>query len=36
MKRVRSIAVILTTAEELKLAAQGFGKDMTKLFCCAG
>lgn len=35
MKRVRSIAVILTTFEGWKLAAQGFGKDVTKLSCCA-
>lgn len=26
----------LTTVEGLKLAAQGFGKDVTKLSCCAG
>ena len=26
----------LTTVEGLKLAAQGFGKDITKLSCCAG
>ncbi|MFC3677128.1 mercury(II) reductase [Ferrovibrio xuzhouensis] len=26
----------LTTVEALKLAAQGFGKDVTKLSCCAG
>ncbi|ABF54388.1 mercury(II) reductase [Sphingopyxis alaskensis] len=26
----------LTTVEALKLAAQGFGKDVTKLYCCAG
>lgn len=26
----------LTTIEGLKLAAQGFGKDVTKLSCCAG
>ncbi|MCB0922800.1 MAG: mercury(II) reductase, partial [Actinobacteria bacterium] len=26
----------LTTVEGLKLAAQGFGKDVAKLSCCAG
>lgn len=26
----------LTTVEGLKLAAQGFDKDVTKLSCCAG
>jgi mercuric reductase len=26
----------LTTVEGLKLAAQGFGRDVTKLSCCAG
>jgi len=26
----------LTTVEGLKLAAQGFGKDVSKLSCCAG
>lgn len=26
----------LTTVEGLKLAAQSFGKDVTKLSCCAG
>jgi mercuric reductase len=26
----------LTTVEGIKLAAQGFGKDVTKLSCCAG
>jgi mercuric reductase len=26
----------LTTVEGLKLAALGFGKDMTRLSCCAG
>ena len=26
----------LTTVEGIKLAAQGFGKDITKLSCCAG
>jgi mercuric reductase len=26
----------LTTVEGFKLAAQSFGKDVTKLSCCAG
>lgn len=26
----------LTTVEGLKLAAQGFGKDVARLSCCAG
>jgi mercuric reductase len=34
--RAETIFPYLTTVEGLKLAAQTFDKDVTKLSCCAG